>query len=98
MKIKLERIVKWLSQSGMVVNESKTDLCIFLAKDCPPIVVEINSKFIISKKSINVLGVIFDSKRQWTDQVANASSKALKAIRAIKLIKRFFTKKRFYNK
>ena len=41
MKIKLERIVKWLSQSGMVINESKTDLCIFLAKDCPPIVVEI---------------------------------------------------------
>ena len=50
------------------------------------------AKLIISKKTINILGVIFDSKLQWTEQVANASSKALKAAGAIRLIKRFFTK------
>ena len=59
----------------------------------PPVEVELNGKFIISKKAINVLGVIFGSKLQWTEQVANASSNALKAIGAIKLIKRFFNKK-----
>ena len=46
MKVKLERIISWLSKSGMVVNESKTDLCIFHARDCPQIVVELNGKFI----------------------------------------------------
>ena len=38
------------------------------------------------------LGVIFYSKLQWTEHVAKCSSKALKALNAIKLIKRYFTK------
>ena len=58
----------------------------------PPIVVELNGKFIISKKTINILGVVFDSKLQWSEQIANASNKALKALNAIKLIKKYFTK------
>ena len=93
MKMKLERIAEWLTKSWMIVNESKTDLCIFHQKDCPPVVVEINGKYLISKKTINVLGIIFDSKLQWSDQVANASSKALKALNAIKIIKRYFNKR-----
>ena len=50
MQVKLERIINWLTKSGMVVNESKTDLCIFHTRDCPPVVIELNGKFIISKK------------------------------------------------
>ena len=92
MKTKLEKIITWLSKSGMVVNESKTELCIFHGKDCHPVIVEIGGKFIISKKEINVLGVTFDSKMQWSPQVAIASSKALKALTAIRLIKRYFNR------
>ena len=44
------------------------------------------------KRVINILGVTFDSKLQWGDQVAAACNKATKAINAIRLIKRFFTK------
>ena len=73
----------------MVVNEAKTDLCLFSRFNCPPLIVNINNKYIISKKVINVLGVIFDSKLQWSEQVADAASKALNAI---KLIKCFFNK------
>ena len=76
----------------MVVNETKTDLCLFCKHDCPPLVININGKFIISRRKINVLGVIFDSKLQWGDQVALSSTKAIKAINAIRLIKRYFTK------
>ena len=73
-------------------GEAKTDLCLFCKHDCPPLIININGKFVISKRVINVLGVTFDSKLQWSDQVANASKKAIKAINAIKLIKRYFTK------
>ena len=76
----------------MVVNESKTDLCIFHSKDCPPVVIELNGGFLISKKKINVFGVTFDSKLQWVEQVALATSKAMKALSAIKIIKQYFTK------
>ena len=92
MQKKLENIITWLTKSGMVVNEAKTDLCLFCRYNTPPLVLNINGKFVIAKKTINILGVTFDSKLQWGDQVAIACTKATKAINAIKLIKRFFTK------
>ena len=36
MQMKLENIIIWLTKSGMVVNEAKTDLCLFCKHDCPP--------------------------------------------------------------
>ena len=92
MQTKLINIINWLTGSGMVVNESKTDLCLFCRYDTPPLVININGKFVISKRVINILGVNFDSKLQWGDHVALACNKATKAINAIRLIKRFFTK------
>ena len=92
MQKKLENIITWLTKSGMVVNEAKTELCLFCRYDTPPIVININGKYVISKKVINVLGVSFDSKLQWGGQVASVCNKATKAINAIRLIKRFFTK------
>ena len=47
---------------------------------------------ILSKKVINIL-VTFDSKLQWSNHIATVSSKALKALNAIRIIKRFFTKR-----
>ena len=41
---------------------------------------------------MNVLGVTFDSKLNWSIQVANSISKANKALFALRLIKKFFTK------
>ena len=58
----------------------------------PPLVTNINGRFFISKRVINILGVTFDSKLQWSDQIAQASNKATKAINAIWLIKKYFTK------
>ena len=45
----------------------------------------------MSKKSMNVLGVVFDSKLNWSTHVAKAIVKAKKALIAQKLIKRFFS-------
>ena len=93
MKIKLERIILWLTKSGMVVHEAKTDLCLFSRHDFPPLIVNIYGKYIISKKVINVLGVIFNSKLQWCNHVAATLNKALKALNAVWIIKIFFTKR-----
>ena len=45
-----------------------------------------------SKKEMNVLGVIFDSKLNWNSHIANAISKAKKSLYALRLIRKFFTK------
>ena len=92
MKITLEIIIKWLKQSGLKVNDSKTEICLFYRKDTPPIKIAINGNEIVSLRSINVLGIIFDSKLNWQLQAQNAVTKSTKSLQAIRLIKNYFTK------
>ena len=87
----LEIMTKWLKDSGLKVNESKTELCLFHRKDCPKITLRLNLKTVNSSTTVNVLGITFDSKLQWSKQVANVVKKSTKALHAIRLIKPFFS-------
>ena len=82
----------WLKDSGMKVNESKTDLCLFHRGDTTPISINLYGKMISSNKTMNVLGVIFDSKLHCTEQVAYSIKRSMKALNAIRSIKKFYTK------
>ena len=84
-------ITKWLRDSGLVVNESKTEACLFHSKDQPQIEFTLQGTKIKTKKSINVLGVVFDSKLNWQIHVATAITKAKKALFALRLLKKYFT-------
>ena len=88
---RLETITKWLRGSGLVVNESKTEVCLFHSNDQPLVTISLQNVLITSKKSMNVLGVTFDSKLNWQIHVANTIGKAKKALFAIRLLKRYFT-------
>ena len=77
----------------MRVNESKTDLCLFHRGDTTPISISINGVNLTSNKTINILGVIFDSKLTWADHISHAIKCSITALNAIRIIKRFFTKK-----
>ena len=63
---RLEMIVKWLRDSGLVVNEGKTEACLFHTNDQPRITITVQGTQILSKNSMNVLGVTFDSKLNWS--------------------------------
>ena len=52
----LEMIVKWLKKSGLVVNESKTEICLFHSHDQPQIKIKLQGQVVLSKNSMNVLG------------------------------------------
>ena len=78
--------------SGLVVNEDKTEICLFYKQDHPLVELSLFGKLIKSQKTINVLGVTFDSKMQWGNQVAMAISKSKRALHGIRLIKKFLTK------
>ena len=86
----LEAMIKWLRQSGLKVNESKTEMCLFHRSEVKIITLNINNTLIKTTPQINVLGVIFDSKLQWNEQVSNTIKKANKALQAIRLIKNHF--------
>jgi hypothetical protein len=89
----IEAITKWLKKSGLVVNEAKTELCLFHRNNVAPITIKINNCNVKSKKVINALGILFDSKLSWAPQVELSISKANKALNAIKIIRNFFTSK-----
>ena len=97
MKDTLEKIIKWLGESGLKVNDSKTEMCLFYRKDTRPVKITINGTEITSKNTMNVLGVNFDSKLNWQSHVQIAITKSQKALQAIRIIKKHFTKKELYS-
>ena len=90
-EIKLTAISKWLKDSGLKINDDKTELCLFSRNDHGPIQLTVNGTTITSKPSINVLGVQFDSKLNWSDQVNKTINKAKQTYHAINLIKKYFS-------
>ena len=78
--MRLEMITKWLKDSGLVVNESKTEVCLFHRNDKPKITINVAGCRVRLKDNMNVLGVTFDSKLEWTSQVRNCISKAKRAL------------------
>ena len=89
-KMKAERLMKWLSESGMQVNSKKTDFCIFHRHDIPPTKITLLNETILSKKNIKILGVTFDSKLNWATHVNNTIIKTKRTLQANKLISRYF--------
>ena len=93
LKNKLSITANWLKDSGLKVNESKTEVCIFYRKDTPQVEMLVNNISVKTKDHINVLGIIFDSKLNWAKHVAKQTNKAYSALHAIKLIQSFFLPK-----
>ena len=93
----LTNIFNWLTKSGLQVNRSKTEICNFFRVDKQPINFHLNGTWVQSKTTMNVLGVIFDSKLQWGPQVSQAVTKANRALYAIKLIRRYFSSEELLN-
>ena len=85
-------ITKWLRDSGLVVNEGKTEICLFHKRDQQKVSIKINGTQILTKNFINVLGVTFDSKLNWSVHIANCISKAKKSLYALRLLRPFFCK------
>ena len=92
MKITLESITNWFKQARLKVNGSKTEICLFHQKDHPPIEIPIFDTILTTTTQMNVLGINFDSKLQWQNQVQNTINKSKKALHAIYIIHKFFNK------
>ena len=50
----------------------------------------INQEYVATKPTINLLGIVFDSKLQWAPQVAASISKATRALNGLRLTRRCF--------
>jgi hypothetical protein len=91
MEWSIEVITKWLKQSGLKVYQTKTDACLFYKHNVIPIILNVGDAFIFTKMSINVLGVVFDSKLKWDVHISKVCNIANRSLNALKLIRKYFT-------
>ena len=89
-KMKSNTLINWLKDSGMQVNSSKTEFCIFFRNDTRPISIILDGEVVTSKNEMKILGVTFDAKLQWSSHVNKTLLKCKKSLQAIQLISRFF--------
>ena len=59
---KIKLFSNWLTNSGLKVNENKTEICIFFRNDTTQVDIMVNNITVKSKDHMYVLGVIFDSR------------------------------------
>ena len=89
---KLNIAVKCLKESGLKVNEKKTELCVFHRVENVGGTLLVDGILVNSRNEINVLGITFDSKLQWIPQISRAINGANKSLQAVKLISKYFNK------
>ncbi len=76
---------------------SKLNCVFFHWLDQQRIKIKIFNSEIESKQTMNVLGVTFNSKLQWSTQVSNIILKANGALHTIRMKKNFFTKNELHT-
>ena len=64
-----------MEKSDLKVNSMKTELCLFYKNDTPPVTLKIGLDELSSKPTMNVLGIIFDTKMQWCPKVSQSIKK-----------------------
>ena len=80
-----------MTNSGLKVNQSKTEFVIFHAHKSTKKSIKIGNTTINSKSTIKVLGVIFDENLSWDAHVNHAILKTKTAIYGLKRIVKYVT-------
>jgi hypothetical protein len=91
LQFQIQKVEKWLTSSGLKVNVEKTEIVIFHKTDTATSSIKLNEVEIHTKKQILVLGVLFDSKLEWSLQVENSVRKARSSLQGLRVINKYFT-------
>jgi len=86
------RLAMWFKNSGLVVNESKTEICIFHKTKKISANFVIGEAIVTSKNTLKVLGIIMDSNLNWEHQVSKISQECTKINAGFHILKKYFIK------
>ena len=84
-----------VEKSGLKVNSAKTEMCSFYKSDTTPVKIMLGGEEVTSCKHIDVLGVTFDLKLNWTTHIHKTVAKCAKSLNALKIKRKYFTTKEF---
>lgn len=91
----LRKHVMWLRNSGMIVNDSKTELIIFSKDNNESLSISVGETVLKSQKSIKALGVVIDNKMKWGNHIESTLKACKKSLNALKIIRNHFTESEF---
>ena len=84
--ISCKQLTSWLKDTGLSVNESKTEICVFYHKPTPLLELVLNNGTIKSQNIMNALGVLFDSTLSLINQISQTITKSKKALHALQSV------------
>jgi hypothetical protein len=90
MKTTIETVICWLKKNGMLVNQTKTELCFFKNGGHKKETIVLDNIQITTTNTIKILGIIFDSRLDWTAYILHATTKARRTMQAIRILRKFF--------
>jgi exonuclease III len=88
---KLKSAVDWLTGSGLKVNITKTEFTVFHRSLNTAGRIRIGTEWIGATQEMGILGIVFDSRLEWTKQVDKSILKARQSSQALRRIKDYFT-------
>ena len=91
LETKLKRATDWLTASGMKVNITKTEFTVFHKSLNTAGRIRIGVELIDAKQEMGVLGIVFDSRLEWTKQVDKSILRARQSSQALKRIRNYFS-------
>lgn len=87
---KANTVVKWLENSGMIVNKTKTDAIIF-GRNVNQSKLMVAGEEVTIKDSIKILGIEFDSSLSWSKQIDKTISNAKKSTHSLNHLRKYFS-------
>jgi len=87
--------LKWLRKSGMLVNDSKTEIMVVHKSDKLKITLQIGETLIESKNNMKVLGILFNQNLSWTEHVTQNINSCQRVLHGLKIVRKYFDEKKF---
>jgi len=89
---KANLLTNWFKASGLVVNESKTEFCVFHKNRKVTCQIQINDVIIKNTPTLKTLGITFDENLTWDHQIQQISKSCSKLNSGFQILKKFFTR------
>jgi len=88
--IKSNILTNWFKDSGLVVNENKTEFCVFHKSKKTTCEIVINDVIIKSRSTLKTLGVTFDENLTWENHIQNVEKNCNKINMGFRILREHF--------
>lgn len=89
LQVSADKIFKWLTGSGLVINIPKSELVIFSRKSNHEVKIKIDGYELTNKNEMKILGIIFDSKLTWQSHVDYTIKKVMSSIYGLRQLSKY---------